>query len=154
MPADWLDIALSYDPSTRRADAELGDDGDLLLDETPITPMLVTVGTDRRARPDDELPSGISEINAPTSFVERRGWAGDALDVAGRLAGCRMWLLDRAKSNELTRLMAAEWLKEGFAWVGDETGTAAEISVEWKTREILAYRVLVEGASLQLSRQL
>ncbi|MDI4664722.1 phage GP46 family protein [Xanthobacter autotrophicus] len=154
MATDWLDVALVYDPVTRRADAQLGDDGDLLLDETPITPMLITIGSDRRARPDDELPSGRSELNVPASFVERRGWAGDALDVRGDLIGCRLWLLERAKHTELTRLMTAEWLGEGFAWVEQESGRAATIEVEWKTSQILAYRVVVDSQAIALTRRI
>ncbi|CAN7274680.1 hypothetical protein LJR090_001963 [Bosea sp. LjRoot90] len=41
MTADFIDVALTFDPETRTADAELGKDGDLLLDETPRTPMLI-----------------------------------------------------------------------------------------------------------------
>lgn len=150
---DWLDIAFVFDPATRTADLALGEDGDLVLDETPATPMLIAFGSDRRARDDDELPSGRSELNMPSSLVERRGWAGDALDGAGEMIGNRLWLLDRAKQSELTRLMAAEWTKEAFAWVAADTGKAAETDVSWPRREMLGITVGVDGRSLTINKR-
>jgi len=150
---DWLDIALVFDPETRSADLALGADGDLVLDETPATPMLVALGSDRRARADDELPTGVSELNAPSSLVERRGWAGDALDGAGERIGSRLWLLDRAKQSDLTRLMATEWLKEAFGWALRETGKAAGISAEWVRSGLLRLTVTVDGRSVTINRR-
>lgn len=147
--ADFFDLAFTFDPDTRRCDLQLGADGDLLIDETPATSMMLSYGLDRRARPDDELPSGISELNQPVSFVERRGWAGDALDIDYRQIGCRLWLLDRAKEWPATTLMCTEWLKEGFAWVAEETGKAAEIEVAWVSRGILGNRIVVDGRPLK-----
>ncbi|MEP9350562.1 phage GP46 family protein [Xanthobacter sp. KR7-225] len=147
--ADWLDIALVFDADRRRADLALGEDGDLALDETPATPMLISFGSDRRARPDDELPAGTP---APNAFSARRGWAGDALDAQGRLIGSRLWLLERAKESELTQLMAAEWTKEAFAWVEPETGAPAEIDVAWVRKSVLGLKVVVDGRAVTLSR--
>lgn len=153
--SQWLDLAFVFDADTRRADLVLGADGDLVLDETPLTPMLIAFGTDRRARADDELPTGTTELNAPSSFIERRGWAGDALDAQARPIGCRLWLLDRAKETELTRLMALEWLKEAYAWVERETGTAAVIEAEWRTdvKGVLALRIVVDGREITVARR-
>lgn len=150
---DWLDVALVYDAETRRADLALTAAGDLLLDETPATPMLVAFGSDRRARSDDELPTGISEINRPSSLVERRGWAGDALDGQGERIGSRLWLLDRAKQSDLTRLMAAEWMKEAFGWVEADTGEAAVVTAEWARHELLALSVTVDGRSITINKR-
>jgi hypothetical protein len=77
----FFDLAIVYDPNKRLCDLALGDDGDLLIDETPITPMLLSIGLDRRAAPDDPLPDGRSQFLAPVSFSERRGCPGDALDL-------------------------------------------------------------------------
>lgn len=150
---DWLDVALVYDAETRKADLALAADGDLLLDETPATPMLISFGSDRRARPDDELPTGLSELNRPSSLVERRGWAGDALDGQGEKIGSRLWLLDRAKETELTRLMAAEWMREAFAWAEADTGTAAVMAATWARRQILRLTVAVDGRSISISKR-
>ncbi|SIP96377.1 phage GP46 family protein [Bosea sp. TND4EK4] len=145
----FLDAALVYDPPTRRADLALGADGDLLLDETPVTPMLISLGTDRRAEPDDELPSGIDALNAPSSFVARRGWAGDALDPLGRKIGCRLWLLDRAKQTETTRRFCAFWAEEALAWSQEEIGRPAEVSAEWLRKGLLALRCMIDGSTVE-----
>lgn len=148
--AAFLDIAMVFDPATRKGDLALGADGDLLLDETPVTPMLISLGSDRRARPDDDLPSGIDALNASSSFVARRGWAGDALDAYGRRIGSRLWLLDRAKQNELTRLFVEDLAKEALRWVGSETGTAARISVSWLRTGVLALTCRVSDTEIEL----
>ncbi len=148
----WLDLHLAYDRATRRVDLTLGEDGDLALDATPAPAMLLSVGCDRRARPDDVLPTGITELNAPSSFIERRGWAGDAVDGQGDRTGCRLWLLDRAKETELTRLMAVEWLKEGFAWVERDVGRPAEVSAQWISRDVLGIRVVIGRFNFSLNR--
>lgn len=150
----FFDLALVFDPDTRQCDLALGDDCDLVIDETPATAMLMSVGLDRRAAPDDELPEGRSTFLAPVSFSERRGCPGDALDPFGDLTGCRTWLLSRAKETETTRQLYEFWLKEGLAWVQRETGTSALVEVEWQPSSRLAYRVQVDDVSLALSRRL
>lgn len=148
--ADFLDAALIFDPETRTADAELGEDGDLLLDETPLTPMLISLGSDRRARPDDALPQGRDALNTGTSFVTRRGWVGDALDPYGRRTGSRIWLLERAKQHELTELFVQDAAGEALRWVVAETGTAAQISTSWPQRGLLALTCRVGETELEL----
>ncbi|KNY13603.1 hypothetical protein AKG11_28095 [Shinella sp. SUS2] len=150
----FFDLALAFDHETRQCDLALGDDCDLMIDETPVTAMLMSVGLDRRAAPDDELPEGRSIFLAPVSFSERRGCPGDALDPFGDLTGCRTWLLSRAKETETTRQLYAFWLKEGLAWVQRETGVAAIVEVEWQPSNRLAWRVQVDDVSLALSRRL
>lgn len=147
---DWLDLALVYDPAARRCDLVLGDDGDLVLDETPATPMLVSLLTDRRARPDDVLPSAAGE---PPAIGERRGWPGDALDARGRRIGSRLWLLARAKAGELTQRFAAEWTREAFSWVTGETGSAAEVAVAWLRGGGLGITVKVDGRTVAVNQR-
>ena len=48
----FLDLALHYDPARGCCDLVFTGQ-DLALDRTPITPMLVSLGSDRRARADD-----------------------------------------------------------------------------------------------------
>lgn len=149
----FFDLALSYDSATRRCDLVLGDDFDLAIDETPIPAILMSVGLDRRAAPDDPLPEGRSQFLAPASYSERRGCAGDALDPYGDKTGCRTWLLDRAKQTETTRQLYEFWLRESLAWAENETGEPAEIEVAWLATGILGYRVQVQDASVMLSRR-
>jgi phage gp46-like protein len=146
----FLDCALVYDPTSRRADCALGPDGDLMLDETPVTAMLISLGTDRRAEPDDELPDGVDALNAQTSFVTRRGWSGDALDRLGRRIGSRLWLLNRAKQSEPTRRFAEIWALEALAWAEQDLGRPAIVEASWLRRGILALRCLVDGSELVL----
>lgn len=145
----FLDAAMIFDPVTRRADLEIGADGDIVLDDTPVTPMLISLGSDRRAEPDDELPDGVDVLNASTSFVDRRGWSGDALDPLGRRIGSRLWLLNRAKQTELTRRFAEIWAGEALAWAANELGRPAEISAEWLRRGTLKLRCVVDGTTLE-----
>lgn len=149
----FFDIALCYDPQVRRCDLVMGEDGDLVIDETPITPVLLSIGLDRRAAPDDELPEGRTRFLAPASFSERRGSIGDALDPDGDLTGCRCWLLNREKETEATRAMYAFWLDEGLAWAEPETGEEPEIEVEWIGPQMLFYRLLVLDTEISLSRR-
>ena len=146
----FFDLALTYNPSTRRSDLAVGDDGDLVIDETSITPVLLSIGLDRRASPDDPLPQARSEF-LTSAFAERRGWAGDALDPRGERVGSRLWLLDRAKETETTRLLFQFWLEEALAWAEPETGNPAELDVSWVRPQTLGYRILVADAALSIS---
>lgn len=146
----FFDLALVYDPVTRRCDLAIGDDGDLVIDDTSITPVLLSIGLDRRAAPDDPLPEGRTDM-LTASFSERRGWAGDGLDARGERVGSRLWLLDRAKQTETTRLLFRFWLEEALAWAERETGRPADIDVAWVRPQTLGYRVLVADAALSVA---
>ena len=150
----FFDLGLVYDRDARACDLALGADGDLVIDETPIPAILLSVGLDRRAEPDDELPSGVTAFLKPASFSERRGSPCDALDPAGEIAGSRLWLLDRAKESEATRLLFEFWLRESLDWAARETGTPAEIEVDWLRAQTLAWRVLVEDDAVSQTRAL
>lgn len=145
----WFDLALEYDAASRSCDLVLGPDCDLAIDETPITPMLLSIGLDRRANPDDPLPSSVTEFSTPTGFAERRGWAGDGLDRRGERTGSRLWLLDRAKQTNTTRAFFRLWLDECLAWMKAETGRAAQIEVEWVAREMLGWRAVHSDSVLE-----
>lgn len=149
----FFDLALTYDKEARACDLALGDDCDLAIDTTSLPAVLLSVGLDRRAAADDELPEGRSQMLAPVSFSERRGCPGDALDPFGALTGSRLWLLDRAKQSEETRQIAGFWLSECLEWAEPETGIPPEIEVEWLRRNVLGYRVLVADGSVSLSRR-
>lgn len=149
----FLDLALTFDKTQRRCDLTLAADFDLALDDTPIPAIILSVGLDRRAGDDDPLPEGRSQFLTPASFSERRGAIGDALDPFGQLTGCKMWLLERAKETETTRLMADYWLQEGLSWAQTDTGTPAEIEVAWVAPGVLGYRVMVEDHAVSLTKR-
>jgi phage gp46-like protein len=144
----FFDIALVYDPQTRRCDLALGGDGDLILDITPATPMLLSVGLDRRAAPGDELPAGSDAFLVPGDFQVRRGRAGDALDPVGERVGSRLWLLDRAKQTDQTRMIFAMWLAECLAWVGNETGRPATIAAHLVAPQMLRWRARIDDTEI------
>lgn len=149
----FYDLALTYDASTRRCDLTLGDDGDLLIDETPVPSIILSLGLDRRASVDDPLPEGRSQFLTPSSFSERRGCVGDGLDPFGEMSGSKLWLLDRAKQTETTRLMAEYWLQEALSWAKSETGTPAQIEVAWVRPGVLGYRVSIDDSAVSLSKR-
>jgi len=144
----FYDIALQFDPKTFSCDLVLGADGDLAVDETPVTPMLLSVGLDARAAPDDELPQGRELYLAEHGIDVRRGSPCDALDGTGARIGSKCWLLDRAKDWEETRLLYQMWLEQALEWVGDETGRPAKITVTWVRPQTLQWRVMVDEVSL------
>ena len=149
----FCDLALTFDPESRRCDLTLGDDLDLVLDTTPVSAMLVSIGLDRRADIDDPLPEGRSQFLSPASFSERRGAIADAFDASGSLTGSKLWLLERAKETETTRLLCEFWLEEALDWAAEVTGRPAEIEVEWIRPEVLGFRVLVEDTSISLTKK-
>lgn len=145
-----LDLALRLD-SAGRCDL-VYEGGDLVLDRTPATAMLVSLGTDRRAEADDDLPDGSTEASIALSgrFNPRRGWAGDALDAEGRRIGGRLWLLDRAKRTEETRQRAVTYAEQALAWLSDEHGMAVEVTGGWSPSGTLMLRARVGSATLVL----
>lgn len=150
----FFDLALVYDPRTRRTDLAIGPDGDLLIDETPVTPMLVSLGADLRALPDDELPAGRDAIlNARSidEFTTRRGAVQDGVDAKGQRTGSRLWLLDRAKQNDITLALVKSWSQDALAWAEAETGRAAEIDAVWLRRGVLALTCKVADGEVSLA---
>lgn len=154
----FYDAALIYDADARRCDLEIGADGDLLMDDTPIAAILISVGLDRRADPDDQLPQGRTRFLTPSSYSELRGGPCDALDPDGERTGSKVWLLDRAKKTETARLLFEFWLREALAWALPETGRPAEIDVQWLEGSSetgrLGYRIQIEDDAVNLSREL
>ena len=151
------DLALAFSGVPLSCDLVFAD-GDLVLADTPVTPLLVSLGSDRRAAADDTLPQGITPLNMPVRWNERRGWAGDALDRAGRRIGSRLWLLDREKATEETRLKGEGFAAEATAWLIDEFGITPEIEVSIvrinPVTPMLQIIARVDGHSVTLRRRL
>jgi phage gp46-like protein len=136
-----LDIGLTYDPVRRRCDLTF-DGRDIVMDTTPLTPMLISVGCARRARADDELPTGSSDPTQPFPVITVKcGSPGDALDARGRLTGSRMWLLSRAKQTEEARRKAEGYLVEALDELERRLGQPVTVLVQWVARGILGYQV-------------
>jgi phage gp46-like protein len=146
------DLSLVFDPARLGCDLAFAD-GDLVLSSTPATAMLISIFSDRRAAPDDELPAGVSEIGAPATWDERRGWVGDALDRAGRRVGSRLWLLSRAHDDEETRALGESYVDECLSWSADEYGVTPEVDVAWARTGVLAIRAAIDGTAVSLVRK-
>lgn len=147
-----VDLALSFDPTGFCCDLVIAD-GDLALDDTPVTPMLVSLGSDRRANADDELPEGLSPLTTPVAWDPRRGWVGDCLDPAGRRIGSRWWLLSREHQADRVAERARLFTDEALGWAHMEMGITPEISVEWVRPNVLGLAAYIDGRSVTLTKK-
>jgi len=144
-----LDFALVYDPVSRCADMAFNG-RDFVLDATPATPLIMSIGCERRARNDDTLPDDITNPLAPSTLMAKRGWWGDSLNPPGRLTGSRTWLVQRAKATEITRKAVENYLAEATGWLSTDLGLNVQITVRWLSSTYLGYRVRVGSTELAL----
>lgn len=115
-----IDFMTAWDPELEQGDLVVAD-GDIVMDATLRTPVIISLGADRLAHADDVLPDG------PAG--DRRGWWGDApLDdgSAPDLIGSRLWLLRRGKAQQQTSRQAELRASESLAWMLRD-GAAARI---------------------------
>ena len=148
-----VEIALAYDPTLHRCDMVFNG-RDFALDATPATAMLVSLGSDRRAHTDDDLPDSNADPANPASLSLRRGWPGDALDSQARLAGSRLWLLSSAQATEATRARAEQITAESLDWLSTQRGLSVAILVRWVRAGVLGIRVRAGASTIQLERSL
>lgn len=143
-------IALSFDANTRTCDVVVGANGQVAMDFTPATPMLISIGSDRRALPDDTLPYDAG--GSPLPFNARRGWVLDALDTGGRLIGSRLWLLHREKRSEDTRRRAKAYAAEGTEWIEVDYGVPVEVDAAWPADTVLGIVARVDRVAIPIPR--
>ncbi|MEX2450377.1 MAG: phage GP46 family protein [Rhodospirillales bacterium] len=104
------------------------------------TALVISIFTDRRALPDDELPD-------PNG--SRRGWVGDAfppvidgVPQTGDRIGSRLWLLHREKQLLSVVARAREYLEEATDWlIEDGICNVIEIEVEIVRDGVLGFEV-------------
>jgi phage gp46-like protein len=116
-----MDIALRF---SEQGDFDLVvKDRDLMGDPGPVTPITISLYSDRVARTDDPLP----EI-MPGVKTDRGGWWGDLVRSDGRRdpIGSRLWLLSREKETRETVARAKEYVTEGLAWAKVQGGSTKE----------------------------
>jgi phage gp46-like protein len=133
-----------------RIDLDLTENG--LSHETGLTSaIIISLLTDRRARTDDRLPSGINDNGVIPA--DRRGWVGDALDT--NRIGSRLWLLDREKQTEETRRRAISYAREALQWlIDDDIAKVVTVTAEWTSKgrlEALIEIVLANGSTYRTS---
>ena len=138
-------IALSYDQARRRCDLAFTG-RDFALSDALLTPVLISLGCDRRAHPDDTLPDAVTNDYAPSRLNARRGWCGDALDRSGQLIGSRWWLVLRRKQTEETRRLQESAAAEALAWMKQPV----TITVRWARPQVLGTLIQVGSARLGL----
>lgn len=130
-----LDEAGRFDLCFRDATLATGDD--------LTTAILVSLFTDRRANPDDELPAGDGD---------RRGWWGDAFPtpVLGTESeqdriGSRLWLLSRALAIPETLVRAQQYAEEALGWmIGDKIASAVTVEASFPQPGWLMLAVAVD----------
>lgn len=114
------DLALIWDAPAGTADLAVTD-GALATDAGLRTAVIISIFTDRRARPDDVLPADDGD---------RRGWWGDVEPrVANDQIGSRLWLLAREKATTQTLNRARDYAAEALAWLIDD-GVAKAVDIE------------------------
>ena len=143
-----FDNALAFDPVSARCDMVF-DGQDLALDTTPQTPLLIAVGCSRRARPDDTLPTGTTDLYSPSSLMARQGWPGDAFDPNGERIGSRFWLVEGAKDAPPTYRLAADALAEATGFF-KQLGYAVGVKTVRVRAGVLGAVVAVEGSEVEL----
>ena len=121
-----MDLLLSFPAPGEKANFTLAS-GQLALDDSLYTAVLISLFTDRRAGEDDELPA---------SETWRRGWWGDGIAQNGMYKkdqiGSRLWLLMRCKATEATRQRAQDYCTEALAWLlEDKMAKAITVQASW-----------------------
>jgi phage gp46-like protein len=138
-----LDIALAYDPVNRRTDVVFTG-RDFALDNTWQTPVLMCLGCQRRAHPDDAVPQPTETLPADAPLMNTRGgWPGDALDPYGELTGSRQWIFSRSKLDAavVKQVLAAD--TEALQPLTGRLGVQMQITVQRVGRNTVAHRVIV-----------
>jgi len=136
------DIRISWDIGLMEGDF-IFDEAiqDLEGDEGLETAVIISLFSDRRAKPDDILPD--------PNNTDLRGWWGDLTGpfVAGDQIGSRLWLLSREKTLNSVLVRAKQYAEEALQWM-IEDGVAVKIEVETERqgtpgRDILALLVKI-----------
>ncbi len=128
-------------------DVALNEGGDLQSDEGMRTAVALSLLSDRRALPDDELPGG---------GTDRRGWWADALaDRQDDQFGSRLWLLGREKDLASVRDRAETYARESLEWLlEDKVAESLEVSATTVSNDTLQIRVVViRGDGPRLAEQ-
>lgn len=113
-----MDLALNIKNDSNLSDLEVVPPG-LLTGQNLQTAVIISIFTDRRANPDDDV--GLNE--------SRRGWWADSYNPKRNdKIGSRLWLLKRAKLIDQTLIRAQEYVQEALAWL-TEDNVASRVDV-------------------------
>jgi phage gp46-like protein len=139
------DVKISWDEILLEGDF-LYSEGDLTGDAGLETAVIISIFSDRRAEPEDELPD--------SQDSDRRGWWGDLTleqTAAGfDKLGSRLWLLERAKTVPETLVKAKAYIEESLQWLVDD-GIAVKVEVEVERQGIAENGILAFGVKIYKS---
>ena len=135
-----------------------GGRGRVSFDRTLTSPLLIALGSDRRAAPDDTVPSLLTAPDGTAvPLGARRGWVGDVLLADGQRLGSRLWLLERDRRDENARLAAEDYATEAISGIADYHGAELTVSASWQRspgegmRGVLA--VTVQGGGVSVTQK-
>lgn len=115
------DIAIIWNREFQEGDISYKG-GELLREKGLKTAVLMSLYTDKRAAPDDELPDLYS--------TDRKGWWGDQTsDIPGDEIGSKLWLRSRSKTTPQTLVDVESDVRDALQWMIDD-GVAIDIEVE------------------------
>lgn len=107
--------------------------GSLETGDDLATAILLSLFTDRRAKPDDEIPDGSDDP---------RGWWGDENEDVP--IGSRLWLLSREKQTQETLNRANTYVAESLQWLIDDCVILKlEKNIQWAGRGKLSIIIRV-----------
>lgn len=129
------DALLAWNDELGTADLSLVD-ADLTSETGLRTALIISLFSDRRARPDDVLP----QVDG-----DPRGWWGDYVATEDDdQIGSRLWLLSREKQTPETAERAREYCVEALGWLlRDGVAAAVEIETSWVARGVLGISVQI-----------
>lgn len=124
--------------TAREPDLALDPEQPRLAEDSGLrTAVLLSLFSDARAEPGDELPDGVS----------RGGYWGDAYPARpGDRWGSRLWLLSRSTITREVLRRAETYAREALAWAVEDgiasrvTATAAPRSAQAFVLEVVLYR--------------
>ncbi|MEM7422097.1 MAG: phage GP46 family protein [Pseudomonadota bacterium] len=126
------------DVATRGCDWHLTETLPRLLEEdlTLATAIELSLFTDARAAPDEEIPDGSDDP---------RGWWGVIFDEIGAPPiGSKLWLLSREKQTDLTLARARRYARDALTWlILDSIATRVEVATSWITMGRMAIDVTI-----------
>jgi phage gp46-like protein len=142
------DLAFVFDGKALSGD--IAQDGaTLLMGDGLASSVLLSLFSDARAEPDDEIPD---------STNDPRGWWGDRVEPrlrpgkAHRL-GSRLWLLSREKQVPSVLARVRTMITEALAWlIEDKVATAIDVATWFERRGWLAFTVVITKPESQVVR--
>ncbi|MBU2653462.1 phage GP46 family protein [Acidomonas methanolica] len=128
--------------------------GRMAIDRTPATPLLIALGTDRRADADDVLPEMMTApAGARPGLFAYRGWAGDICLPAEQRYGWKGWLLARAGNTEATRVAAADYAAQAVSPIAEYHGVEIDTSASWYDRARGILQITVSAAAVRVAQR-